>query len=66
MAARDCDGCVKLFRGLDEFRRGPRMQALLVDDLNLTDNGNVIRGRAWTYLPLRTRLAMVQYLRPAS
>src|SRR5215475_1010071 len=66
MATGDGDGCVKLLGSLDELRRRTCMQTLLVDDLNLADNGNVIRWRAWIHLPLSTRLAMVQYLRPAS
>src|SRR5262249_54811321 len=65
VAAGDGDGCVKLFGGLNELRRSPRMQAFFVDDLYLAHDGNVVRWRPWTRLPLSTRLPMVPYLRPA-
>src|SRR5450755_1991018 len=73
VTARDGDGGVELFGGLHEFGRGAGVQALLVDDLDLTHNGGgailgqtVIRLSGAVHLPVSTRLAIVQYLRPAS
>src|SRR5664279_191335 len=67
------DGGVELFGGLHEFGRGTGVQALLVDDLDLAHHrGGVILGgiavrlSGAVHLPVSTRLAMVQYLRPAS
>src|SRR5664279_2103430 len=67
------DGGVELFGGLHEFGRGAGVQALLVDDFDLThDGGGAILGQSAVrlsgavHLPVSTRLAIVQYLRPAS
>src|SRR6266540_2616636 len=73
-AARHPDLGIEAFDHLDEFGRGARVQATLVDDLKFPRNG--ARRHAWpeflsgrglvAHLPASTRLAMVTYLRPAS
>src|ERR1035441_3422873 len=67
------DSGVELFGGLHEFGRGAGVQALLVDDLDLTHDGDgailgqsAVRLSGTVHLPVSTRLAIVQYLRPAS
>src|SRR5262245_44318749 len=66
MTPRYGDGGVKFLGGLHEFGGSPGVQSLFVDDFHLAYDGRVVRCRAWAHLPLRTRLAIVQYLRPAS
>src|SRR3974390_2304573 len=68
MPARDDNGGVELFSGLHEFGRGAGVQALLVYYLDLAHHRRAIfvAGSGSAHLPLSTRLAMVQYLRPAS
>src|SRR6185437_13015 len=72
VTARDGDGGFELFGALHEFGRSAGVQALLVDDLDAADDrcGAIRRGiavrRGVAHFPVRTRLAMVQYLRPAS
>src|SRR5262249_8990677 len=66
MAPRYGDGGVKFLGVLHEFGGGPGVQSLFVDDFHLAHDGRVVHCRAWAHLPLRTRLAMVQYFRPAS
>ena len=75
-AAGHPDLGVEPLHHLDEFGRGPRMQAALVDDQKFPGdcvgrNGRpgIVCGRrvvVFAHLPARTRLAMVTYLRPAS
>src|SRR5690606_4102431 len=51
-------------RHLDELGRGTRVQAALVDDLEITDN--LIRLRPGAHLPASNWLATLIYLRPAA
>src|SRR3974390_1703591 len=68
MPARDDNGGVELFSGLHEFGRGAGVQALLVYYLDLAHHRRAIfvAGSGSAHLPLSTRLAIVQYFRPAS
>src|SRR5476651_848475 len=67
-------GCVELLGGHDKFRRSAGVQALFIDDFNLACDRHAIfvggclavRSTGGGHLPLSTRLAIVQYLRPAS
>src|SRR5690606_20482079 len=61
---RDSHLSLVLADRLDEFRRRPGMQAALVDDVEFA--GGMGGHVAYAYLPLRTRLATLIYLRPAS
>src|SRR2546430_1597377 len=74
-APQDPDLGIELLDGLHEFGRGARVQSLLVADFENTHDSvfatcraRLIIGSAVrvTHLPVRTRLAMVTYLRPAS
>src|SRR5262245_45061707 len=76
VAALDLHVGVELFHGLHELGGGARVQALLVADFEHADDrrrirGMIAEGGVWhagslAYLPERTRLAMVMYLRPES
>src|SRR5262249_56012608 len=67
---------VELFHGLHELGRRARVQPLLVADFQHADDRRAVRARrdggglavavGLAHLPLRTRLAMVMYLRPES
>src|SRR5262249_60661768 len=67
---------IEFFHGLHELRRGARVQALLVADFEHADDQcrvrRMIGGRevghagGLAHFPVRTRLAMVMYLRPES
>src|SRR5574337_1950395 len=64
-------GGVELFRAMHKLRRGASVQALFVDDLDVAHDSAGLRSmpfglRRVVHLPVRTRLAIVQYLRPAS
>src|SRR6202051_2495507 len=67
-------GGVELFGRLHEFGRGAGVQALFIDDFDLACDWHAIfvrgclavRFSGAAHLPLSTRLAIVQYLRPAS
>src|SRR5438105_7919286 len=74
-AARHPDFGIEALDGLDEFRRGARVQSAFVDDEKFAGDGacrharpgNVFGRRdVVVHLPASTRLAMVTYLRPAS
>src|SRR5262245_65135033 len=74
MSAPDFHLGVELFHRLHELRRGARVQPFFVADLQLADDRRRVRrimgggdlARRFAYLPVRTRLAMVMYLRPES
>src|SRR5262249_1843202 len=67
---------IEFFHRLHEFRRGARVQALLVADFEYADDQRRVRGMiggrdashagGLAHVPVRTRLAMVMYLRPDS
>src|SRR5215831_11351696 len=63
-------GRIELFGALHEFRRGAGVQALFVDDFDIAHDGArlgiPVDLGGIVHLPVRTRLAIVQYLRPAS
>src|SRR6516225_2230650 len=77
-AAADPHLGVEFFHGLDEFRRSPRVQPLLVDDLHDAHEcagrrlrhiaRTVVLGRlrSFAHFPASTRLAMVMYFLPDS
>src|ERR1700731_4371071 len=75
-AAGDADIGIEFFHGLHEFRRGARVQSLLVADADDADDRALTRcGGLWaivgetarfSHFPASTRLAIVMYLRPDS
>src|SRR5262249_36776663 len=67
-AATDPDLGVEFLNRLHEFRRRPRMQAFLVDDVHDPRDGpgGGRFGSGSGHLPASTRLAIVMYFRPAS
>src|SRR5262249_5687604 len=74
MSALDFHLGVELLHRLHELRRGARVQPFFIADLQHAGNGRRVRrimgGRKlagrFAHLPVRTRLAMVMYLRPES